>query len=115
MKEFLFLFRGGMKGNPSENPELWQEQMTQWKAWMDGIAAEGRLDGGRRLTEEGVLIEGATKKKTDGPYAEGKEVVGGYLVVKAADMASAVETAEGCPIYRYEGSVEVRELLPSIR
>mgnify|MGYP001954960674 CR=1 FL=1 len=42
---------------------------------------------------------------------EGKEVVGGYLIVKANDLAHAVELSKGCPIYEHEGTTEVRELM----
>jgi hypothetical protein len=47
----------------------------------------------------------------DGPFAEAKEVVGGYYVVHAPGRAEAIELAKRCPHARW-GSVEVRELVP---
>ena len=48
---------------------------------------------------------------SDGPYMEGKEMVGGYLICKTSDYDSAVEIAKGCPILEFEdGAVEVREI-----
>jgi hypothetical protein len=47
---------------------------------------------------------------TDGPYAEAKDVVGGYIIVEARDMGYATELAKGCPILGGGGSVEIRPL-----
>jgi hypothetical protein len=44
----------------------------------------------------------------DGPYAEAKDVVGGYIIVEADDIGQAVELSKGCPILDAGGSVEVR-------
>jgi len=49
---------------------------------------------------------------TDGPFAEAKDIVGGYLVVTAKDLAEAYEIAKGCPAPDEGGSVEVRGLAP---
>lgn len=47
-----------------------------------------------------------------GPYIEGKEVVGGYLIVKANDLKEAADLAKECPIYEHDGITEVREIMP---
>jgi hypothetical protein len=44
----------------------------------------------------------------DGPYAEAKDVVGGYIIVEADNIDQAVELSKGCPILDVGGSVEVR-------
>jgi hypothetical protein len=110
MKEFLFLFRGGEAREAGQSPEAMQQHMQKWMAWMQKLAQEGTLFGGQPLTKEGKVISGNAKKITDGPFAEGKEVVGGYLLVKANDMNGAVDLSKDCPIYEYGGSVEVREI-----
>ncbi len=48
---------------------------------------------------------------TDGPYAEVKEMVGGYLIVKANTLDEAVEIAKSCPNLIYGGNVEVRSVM----
>ena len=48
---------------------------------------------------------------TDGPYAEVKEMVGGYLIVKANTLDEAVEMAKSCPNLIYGGNVEVRSVM----
>jgi hypothetical protein len=45
---------------------------------------------------------------TDGPYVEVKDLVAGFTLVEARDLAQATELANGCPILEGDGSVEVR-------
>jgi hypothetical protein len=45
---------------------------------------------------------------TDGPYAESKDLVLGFMVVQARDLAQAVELSSGCPMLDNSGSVEIR-------
>jgi len=67
------------------------------------------LDGGAGLKPSGALVH-ADMSVTDGPFAELKELVGGYSMVEAPDLAAAVELAKGSPIPKSGGTVEVREL-----
>jgi len=46
----------------------------------------------------------------DGPYAESKDIVLGYSVVQAKDLAEARTLAGGCPVLGYGGMVEVRPI-----
>ena len=55
-----------------------------------------------------LVVNGNQKIVQDGPYAEAKDMVGGYIVVEANDLAHAVELSKGCPILEVGGSVEVR-------
>ncbi len=103
MKNYILLFRGGLDF-ATASPEELQTSMMKWKTWMDELGAAGKLKGGERLTQTGAVLAGPEKQLTDGPYAEGKEVVGGYLIVTADDLEHAVELAKGCPIYEFGGS-----------
>jgi hypothetical protein len=109
MKDYVLLFRGGLHFQTA-SPEQLQQAMMKWKTWMDGLAKEGKFQGGQRLTREGAVIKGGKKQVIDGPYAEGKEIVGGYLAIKANDLKEAIEIAKGCPIFDYDGITEVREV-----
>ena len=53
------------------------------------------------------MVAGKQRTVTDGPYAE-KDVVGGYTIVEAKDIAHAIELSMGCPIFECGGLVEVR-------
>jgi hypothetical protein len=48
---------------------------------------------------------------TDGPFADSKEVFGGYYVLDAANLDDALEFVERIPVARLGGAVEVRPLV----
>jgi hypothetical protein len=106
MSEFTFLFRGR---ETAGSPEQMQKHFEKWVAWFKELGANGHLkDPGRPLEHTGKVVKGRQKVVNDGPYAEAKDVVGGYIVVEADDLLHAVELSKGCPILEVEGSVEVR-------
>ena len=76
-----------------------------------GLAEKEVLVDGLPLAKEGQRLVGTSAVLTDGPYAEGKEVVGGYLIVHAASLNDATEIARGCHIFENDGEVEIREIL----
>ena len=57
-----------------------------------------------------IATRGGKLSVTDGPFAESKEVAGGYYIVSAADRAAAIELAKRCPHARW-GAIEVREVM----
>jgi hypothetical protein len=110
MKEFLLIFRADLTTMPSRTPEQMQEQTRKWMDWIGGIAARDKLkDRGNRLMPEGKVLR-SESLITDGPYMEIKESILGYSVIKAISWETAVEIAKGCPIFKSNGSVEVREI-----
>ena len=112
MTKYLYLFRGG-DGRMSEmSPEEQQAHMGEWRTWMQGLAEKGQLIDGLPLHSAGKQVSSHGNVITDGPFAEGTEVVGGYLMVKAESLDEAVEMSKGCPILTGdEGHIEVREIL----
>jgi hypothetical protein len=89
-----------------------QQMMQKWMAWMKDLGANGHLkDRGQPLERAGKLVQGRQKTVTDGPFAEAKDVVGGYTLIEAEDLSEAVELSKGCPIFEVEGAVEVRPVL----
>ena len=111
MKEFMFVFRGGDTPELMRSPELMQQSMMKWKTWIDEIAANGKYVAGQPLQPQGKVVAGKQKKITDGPFAEGKEIVGGYFLIKADNLEDAVEMSKGCPGFENDGSVEIREIM----
>ena len=111
MKEFLFLFRGGDGPTLQKSPEKWQAHMQLWVDWMGEMGKQGRFVGAQPLDASGKHVTGSRKTVTDGPFMEGKEMVGGYLICKAESYDEAVTIAKGCPILMFDDSdVEVRSL-----
>ena len=111
MTKFMYLFRGGDARRTQQSPEEMQAHMEVWKTWMGALAGKGQLVDGLPLGKEGKVVLSAGETITDGPFAEGNEIVGGYLIVNARDIREAVDISKGCPIFEHEGTVEVREIM----
>jgi hypothetical protein len=111
MKEFMFIFTGPTYDELNMSADEAQAQMMKWFGWMDDLKAKGLYVEGRPLLPEAKRLTGADKVVTDGPFAESKELVGGYLIVKAKDFNQAVEAAKGFPDFELNGGVEIREVL----
>lgn len=111
MAEFLLLFRGGDGATVQQSPEKWQVHMQKWMQWMADLKEQGKFIGAQPLTPTGKTVRGSNKVVSDGPFMEGKEMVGGYLACKASSYDEAVAISKGCPILEFEnGIVEVREI-----
>ncbi len=111
MKDYLLLFRGGDAERKQLSPEQLEANMKRWQQWIGGIAQQEKYMGGQPLEAGGKVLTGTSKKLTDGPFMEGKEILGGYVHIKVSDMDEAVQISEGCPILEHEtGTVEIREI-----
>lgn len=110
MKEFMMTFRMTPMSDFQPSPEQLQESILQWQNWMGGIAAQGKFVSGNQLGFTGKTLH-ASGVVTDGPYTELKEIIGGYILVKADDLDSAFALAQGCPILAIGGNVEVRDTM----
>ena len=110
MSEFIYLYRGGATGQRS--PEQMQQSMQEWMTWLKSLGEKGHIkDQGQPLEQSGKTVRGKQKIVTDGPFAEAKDVVGGYTLIEARDLEQAVELSKGCPIFEGDGAVEVRPVL----
>lgn len=90
---------------PGQRTELAQK----WSAWVDGLIAQGKMHSGHPLELGGSVISGPKgERTTDGPYAEAKEAVAGYLFLTVKDFAEAQAIARQCPSLPHGISVEVR-------
>ncbi len=89
---------------PNYNMDLPREKMLEvtrrYTTWAEGLRAKGKLAGGEKLTAGGVRHVQARNGKpvvSDGPYAEAKDVIGGYFLIDARDQAEAEAIAQDCP------------------
>jgi len=86
--------------------------MQKWVVWIKQLGEKGYIkDQGRPLEHSGKVVTGKEKTIVDGPYAEAKDLVGGYMLIEAKDLAHALEISKGCPILEVGGSVEVRPVM----
>ena len=88
--------------------KAWLDEMA---AWRKSLAEAGVLRGGLRLapsaTATSVRRDGGEVLVTDGPFAETKEILGGFTLIDCADLDAALGWARRCPISS-AGTVEVR-------
>ena len=105
----MLLFRNA---GPETHDHLNEAQRTslakQWNDWFDGLASQGKIQHGRPLALGGRVVSGFPARVIDGPYAEAKEVVGGYFCLTVADLDEATELAKRCPGLPLGLTVEVR-------
>jgi hypothetical protein len=111
--QFLLLFRH-REDMPDPTPAEMEQIMGKWMAWLKGMKAQGQMLGTNRLDDTGRVLRGAGGANlTDGPFVEAKEVVGGYVLITAADLAAATAIARGCPGLEMKTTlVEVRPVMP---
>ena len=78
------------------------------------LTTDDRIVGGERLqpadTATTVRLADGEVLLTDGPFADTKEVFGGFYLVEASDLDSVLDLAGRVPALRLGGSVEVRPL-----
>lgn len=109
MSEFIYLYRGGQT---NRSPEAMQQTMQKWMTWFKELGQQGHVkDQGQPLERAGKIVKGKQKTVTDGPFAEAKDVIGGFSLIEARDLDQAVELSKGCPIFDVDGAVEVRPVM----
>lgn len=109
--EYLLLFRGN-EWPKGLSPEEIENVLNRFRAWFDGLMAEGKCKGGQPLEPAGGKIVSGKKGRVvaDGPFAEAKEEIGGYFLLTVATMDEAVAIARQCPSLDYGAVVEVRQV-----
>ena len=85
-----------------------QEMYAAFGAWQKKFASN-IVDMGGKLKAGGKVV--TVSEVTDGPFAETKEVVGGFMVIAAENYEQAVAVARECPgAVRPGSSLEIREI-----
>lgn len=108
MTEFALIFRQPVRAVYPTESEL-KEILKEWDEWIAGIAAQGKYIPGGRLENSGKVLKPGGLV-TDGPFVEIKEELGGFIFVLAEDIDEATTLAHGCPIFKNNGSVEIRPI-----
>jgi hypothetical protein len=111
--QFLLLLRQPPGGAPP--PAELKKIMAQFQTWMDGLRARHEVlsTNGLVPTTGKVLRDSQGLSETDGPYIEGYEVIGGYVLLAADSFEEAVAAGRSCPGLNNHMSVEVRSVSSS--
>ena len=96
------------------SPQEIQQTFAKYRAWRTRLSDAGRLVGGQKLedTDGRVMRTSGDSKEiriTDGPFAESKELVGGFFLVSAESYQEAVELCHDSPHLEF-GAIEVRRI-----
>jgi hypothetical protein len=107
MKYMLLIYTDPSASDPAEGEKIYGEYMAFTQQIVDSgeLVAGDPLEGAETATS--VRVRDGKRTTTDGPFAETKEVLGGYYIVDVKDLDRAVELAAKIPDSR-TGSVEVR-------
>lgn len=108
----------GSEAPENDSPELWGRIMSEYNDFGVTAGAAGVLAGGEALQPTGtattVHVTGGAKGgeviTTDGPFAETKEMLGGFYLLDCADLDEALRWAAQIP-GAWHGRVEVRPVI----
>jgi len=110
----LFFRNSGPETHQHLSPEQRQQLVTRWNAWYDGLAAEGKAIEGQPLELETRVVSGTGGSRVvDGPFAEAKEAIGGYVKLLVSGLDEATEIAQRHPGLAYGLVIEVRSMTAS--
>jgi len=114
MPQYMLLIYGDPSQGPQQGTPEFDEQMGKWFTYTDGLRSAGAFVSGEPLqapsTATTVAVRNGDRVVTDGPFADTKEWLGGFYVIDAPDLDSALEHASGMPNIHY-ATVEVRPIM----
>jgi hypothetical protein len=113
MSQFMLLLHENPASFASVSAEEIQAVIADYNAWRAKLEAAGRIRGGNKLKDEGgrhLSLNNGKLRVVDGPFAEAKEVMGGYFIVEASSYDDAIKISEECPHLKYGGRIELREV-----
>lgn len=109
--EYLFVLVG-YDWHQSMPPAEAQHALDKMMAWVNGLMNQGIATGAQPLARTGKMVAGKNGAMVaDGPFAEAKEVVGGYISVKASSLEEATAIARQCPLLEHGIKIDVREMV----
>jgi len=102
--EYLVISRG--QWDATASPQDIQGAIDRFYAWLETMVAQGKMRPGQRLARAGKVV--SKLAMTDGPFSEGKEVIGGYWFISVGSLEEAAQLAAQNPCLAYGLSYEIR-------
>jgi hypothetical protein len=109
MNNYIVLFREPDGREEPHSAEEISRHRASWKLWFEEWTEKGRIAGGAGLSLDGRILFG-NEDVIDGIHRNGKEIVGGFLLLRAGSLDEASGIMRGCPIFEFDGYAEVREM-----
>ena len=113
--EYMLLFHSAPADSErQQNDPASADYWESWRAYLDAMYAASIVKSGEALqpahTATTVRVRDGKRQVQDGPYADTKELLGGYLVIDVPSLDAALIWAERSPS-SLSGSTEVRPVL----
>lgn len=108
--QYLLIFRFKANFVPPSQDSV-QANIRHWQEYMGDLGKNGQLVSGFRPSNEGETITGTSKTLQKGVYVANNELVSSFIIIKAASLDEAEDIAKKCPIFDFNGSVEIRPLM----
>lgn len=112
--QYMFLIYSAEGSGPTPGTPEHQEMMNGYMSFTSGVRDAGIFEAGAPLegvdTATTVRVRNGAAQTTDGPFAETKEVLGGYYILDCKDLDEALAHAAKIPTATY-GSIEVRPVM----
>ena len=108
MPQFMLLIENGDWGGIS--PKDQEATIQKYIAWVRTMREKNQFVAGDELKPGGKRLIANGSSVVDGPYAETKESIGGYMLIEAANLDQATDIARGCPTFGHGGAVQIKEI-----
>ena len=110
MQKFMLLFRGSDVYQPGQSPEALAALKQKLIHWLVDLSKKGIHVASEPMEPVGKQVSGVKKTIIDGPFGEGREIIGGCTIIQVKDIDEALEIAKGCPILASNANIEVRPI-----
>ena len=105
---YMLLFRSDEWYDKLSYDEI-KQVISQNNAWIEKLIEQGKVKPGHALQRKGAVVSGKNGRFiADGPFAESKEAIGGYLILNVQTLEEAIAVAGSSPNLAYGTSIEVR-------
>lgn len=108
MNKYLLLLHEQAELMQNLSPTEMEELIESHMAWSRQLAEEGHLLAGEGLQDHGITITGKDSIVGNSTYLEAKEMIGGFYLIQAKDLDSAIAIARNCPCHHWGGTTEIR-------
>lgn len=109
-QQFLFIVRYKSNMKTTDTDKL-KSNARHWGVYIKELAQSGKLISGFRPGTDGRTISGLNKVSTNTAYIKDGEEIGSIFLIKAANMEEAKSIARRCPVYEFDGNVEIRPVI----
>jgi len=109
-KQYLLIFRFKSDFTPPSQDAI-QANIRHWQDYMNDLKKSGKLVSGVRPNTKGKTISGSEKVTNEGAYIANHELVSSFIIINASSMDEATGIAKNCPIFEFDGSVEIRPIM----